>query len=453
MSVFKAYDIRGTWPDQIDTDLSYRIGRAYAAFLEKGPIVVGRDMRTMAPEAAGALIDGIRDGGLAVLNIGLCSTPQLYFAVGSMEAAGGIAVTASHNPAGYIGFKLCREDAIPISADTGIREIEDIAKSSDALSVISPRGTVEEIDTLSDYADHVLKWAGLQRTVVLASDAANGMASHTFPAVLRGLTGVEHEGLYYELDGSFPNHEANPLKASNLLDLQSLVVQTGAELGAAFDGDADRCCFLDEKGRALGNDVVTALIARQTLSEEPGGAIVYDLRSSWALPEIIRECGGKPVRERVGHSFLKARMREHDAPFGGELSGHYYFRDNWYADNSEIILLAVMGMLSRSSVPFSVLADEVMRYPSTGEVNFQIEDKGGALRRLQEAFPHGEADFLDGVTLSHGDLGDSDWWWVNLRPSNTEPYLRMNLESENQSLMDEKFSEVVRVLEASPEAS
>jgi phosphomannomutase len=450
MSVFKAYDIRGTWPDGIDAALSHRTGRAYADFIGKGPIAVGRDMRTMAPEAQGAFMDGIRDGGLDVLDVGLCSTPQLYFAVGHLGAAGGVAVTASHNPAGYIGFKLCREEAIPISADTGILDIESMATDPDAPAPLATRGGLEQVETLADYTAHVLKWAGLEREIVLASDAANGMAAHTFPSILGGLDKVSHHGLYFELDGNFPNHEANPLKASNLVDLQRLVGDTGAALGAAFDGDADRCCFLDEKGRPLGNDVVTALVARDVLAGESGAAIVYDLRSSWALPQIIEECGGKPVRERVGHSFLKARMREHDAPFGGELSGHYYFRDNWYADNSEIILLAVMGLLSRSSKPFSEMADDVMRYPSTGEVNFRVEDKAGAIQKLQDAFPQGEADFLDGITLSFGGLDEPSWWWVNLRPSNTEPYLRMNLEAENRPLMEEKLAEVVSILGVEP---
>jgi phosphomannomutase len=452
MSVFKAYDIRGTWPTPIDARLSYRIGRAYGDFLGKGPVVVGRDMRTMAPEAHGAVIEGIRDAGLDVVDIGLSSTPQAYFAIAHLGAAGGMNVTASHNAKQYIGFKLCREQAKPISADNGIREIERMATAAAAPAPKSARGRLERVDVLADYAAHVARWADLPRTVRLASDAANGMAAHTFPAVLARLGGkVEHHGLYFELDGTFPNHEANPLKLANLRDLQRHVAATGTELGAAFDGDADRCCFVDDRGRAIGNDIVTALIAREILRREPGAAIVYDLRSSWALPETVLAAGGRPVKERVGHSFLKARMREHDAPFGGELSGHYYFRDNWYADNSEIILLSVMSLLASTPRPFSALLDELMKYHSTGEVNFEVADKDAALARLKAAFADADAvDEMDGVTIAYGDVRKRGWWWVNLRPSNTEPLLRMNLESDDRGRMEEMTRKVVTLLGAQP---
>jgi len=333
MSVFKAYDIRGTYPDQIDAQLARRIGRAYADFLGASPVVIGRDMRSMAPEIAGAFIEGVRDGGVSVIDAGLCSTPQLYFAIGHLGAAGGVNVTASHNPAQYIGFKLCREEAKPISADDGIREIEAMATAAECPAPMAERGGIEEINVMEQYLDHVMKWSDIQRPINLASDAANGMAAHTFPHLLKRLPMVNNHGLFFELDGSFPNHEANPLNKKNLVDLQRLIGECGAEVGAAFDGDADRCCFVDEKGRAIGNDIITTLVANDILAKEPGGAIVYDLRSSWVLPERISALGGKPVKERVGHSFLKARMREFNAPFGGELSGHYYFRNNWFADN------------------------------------------------------------------------------------------------------------------------
>ena len=247
--------------------------------------------------------------------------------------------------------------------------------------------------------------------------------------------------------------EANPLKEKNLADLKRLVLETGAELGAAFDGDSDRCCFVDDKGRAVGNDLVTTLVAREILRGEPGAAIIYDLRSSWVLAEEVQRLGGKPVKERVGHSFLKARMREHDAPFGGELSGHYYFRDNWYADNSEIILLAVMNLLSRSERPFSALVDELRRYHSTGEVNFEVEDKPAALAALKEAFADADGiDELDGVTVRYGEVGTPGWWWVNVRPSNTEPLLRMTLEADDAARKEEMSARVVGILGAEPEA-
>jgi phosphomannomutase len=451
MSVFKAYDIRGTYPDQIDADLARRIGRAYADFLGRGPVVVGRDMRTMAPEIQGAFIEGVRDGGVHVIDAGLTSTPQLYFAIGHLGAAGGVNVTASHNAAQYIGFKLCREEARPISADDGILDLERMATAADQPAPKAERGGIEQVDTLAAYHDHVMRWADLARPMKLASDAANGMAAHTFPGLLGRLPEVEHHGLYFELDGRFPNHEANPLKKSNLQDLIRLVGESGAELGAAFDGDADRCCFVDEKGRAIGNDIITALVAREVLRDEPGAAIVYDLRSSWILPQTILAGQGRPVEERVGHSFLKARMREYGAPFGGELSGHYYFRDNWFADNSEIILLSVMNLLSRSEKPFSALLDELMPYHSTGEVNFEVADKQAAIDKLKAHFHDGRQGELDGVTIAYGEPGAAGWWWVNLRPSNTEPLLRMNLESDDRSVMEARTQEVLDVLGVQPE--
>ncbi len=450
MSVFKAYDVRGTWPDQIDAALARRIGRAFADFLGRGPIVVGRDMRTMAPEVHEAVVQGVLEGGVDVLDVGLTSTPELYFAIAHLGGAGGLNVTASHNGKEYIGFKFCREEARPISADDGLKEIEALATGPAPDPVAIP-GRREHRDVLDAYADHVASFADLAREVFVVSDAANGMAAHTWPAVLTRVPQVRHQGLYFELDGTFPNHEANPLVVANLADLRRAVVEAGAELGAAFDGDADRCCFVDDRGEPVGNDIVTAMVAREVLREEPGAAIVYDLRSSWALRETILACGGKPVRERVGHSFLKARMREFDAPFGGELSGHYYFRDNWYADNSEIILLKVLGLLSRSERPFHEMAAELRKYHSTGEVNFEVDDKDAALRRLEDAFSDAdEVDHLDGVTIAYGTVERPGWWWVNVRPSNTEPLLRMVLESDSRDRMEEMSEKVMAVLGVRP---
>lgn len=450
MSIFKAYDIRGTYPDQLNDALAHRIGRAFGDFMEQGPLVVGRDMRSMSPDVQGECIRGIREAGVDVIDVGLCSTPQVYFAIGHLQAAGGLNTTASHNPAGYNGFKLCKEEAKPISADNGIKDIEKMATTPDAPAP-KELGKLQQIDVLNEYADHVLRWSDLKRPIKLASDAANGMAAHTFPAILQKLPQVEHHGLYYELDGNFPNHEANPLKISNLADLCEHVKKTGSELGAAFDGDADRCCFVDETGRPLGNDVVTALVAREVLKTNPGAAIVYDLRSSWVLPEEIRKAGGVPVRERVGHSFLKAKMREHQAPFGGELSGHYYFRDNWYADNAEIILLQVMNLISNSDKPFSAMVDDLLRYHSTGEVNFHVPDPRAAIEEIRGKFADGEQDTLDGVTIRYGELQQPGWWWFNLRPSNTEPLLRMNLEADDKSRMEDMTAKVIRALGAEPE--
>jgi phosphomannomutase len=452
MSVFKAYDIRGTYPDQIDAHLAYRIGRAFADFVGNGPLAIGHDMRTMAPEIHQACMQGVLDGGLDVIDLGLCSTPQVYFSIGHLGAAGGLNVTASHNPSQYIGFKLCGAKAVPISGDTGLKKIEEMATAASDPAPTVEKGSMTSANTMKDYVAHVSKWSDLGRPVKIASDAANGMAAHTFPEILRANPEIQHEGLFYELDGSFPNHEANPLKISTLADLRKLVVESGAELGAAFDGDSDRCCFVDETGRPIGNDIMTTLVAKEILKHEPGAAIVYDLRSSWILPKTILELGGRPVKERVGHSFLKARMKENDAPFGGELSGHYYFRDNWYADNAEIILLSVLNLISRSDRPFSAMLDELMCFHSTGEVNFEVEDKEAALRKLKEAFADGKQDELDGITISYGTVTDKDWWWVNLRASNTEPLLRMNLESDNLDIMNQRKEQVFEILGVHPEA-
>ncbi len=452
MFVFKAYDIRGTYPDQIDSNLARRIGRAFADFMGNGPLVVGRDMRTMAPEIHDEVIEGILDGGIDVIDIGLSSTPQCYFAIGHLQSFGGMNVTASHNSKEYIGFKLCASEAKPISADNGIREIEVMATSGEMPAAVAVRGTRSHVDTLSDYAKHVAQWADLARDVNIVSDAANGMAAHSFPAVLAAVPQIKHQGLYYELDGTFPNHEANPLKLSTLIDLQKFVVETGAELGAAFDGDSDRCCFVDDRGRAIGNDVVTTLVAREALKKEKGASIVYDLRSSWILPQTITKLGGVPRKERVGHSFLKATMREHDAPFGGELSGHYYFRDNWYADNSEIILLSVLNLLSRSDKKFSEMLDELMCYHSTGEVNFHIDDKDQAIAKLRDEFSDADSiDDLDGVTIAYGNVDTPGWWWVNVRCSNTEPLLRMNLESDDKQKQEEMTAKIISILGVEPE--
>jgi len=450
MSIFKAYDIRGIYPDQLDEEMAHRIGRAFADFLGTGPLAVGRDMRSMAPSVQKACLEGILEAGVDAIDLGLCSTPQAYFAIGHLGAAGGLNTTASHNPSQYIGFKLCREQAIPISADNGILEIEKAA-TGPGPAAGAARGTLTAADTLQDYARHVAGWADLARPVRVVTDAANGMAAHTFPEILAQVPAVEHHGLFYELDGSFPNHEANPLKESTLATLRDEVVSRSAELGAAFDGDADRCRFLDETGRPIGNDIVTALVAREILKKEPGAAIVYDLRSSWVLAEEILKAGGKPVRERVGHSFLKARMREHNAPFGGELSGHYYFRDNWYADNAEIILMEVLNLVTRSTVPFSAMVDDLMRYPSTGEVNFRVADPRAAIEEVRGKFPGGRQDDLDGVTIAFGEVGTPGWWWFNLRPSNTEPLLRMNLEADDRTRMEEMTAKVIGILGVEPE--
>jgi phosphomannomutase len=410
MGIFKAYDIRGVYPGELDANLARRIGNAFARLLKARRLVVGRDMRTHSPELAAAVAEGMRDAGASVVDIGLASTPMAYFAIGSQDVDGGLNVTASHNPGQYNGMKLCGRGARPISAANGIKDVERAC----AASYPKPkalRGGLETADLLEAYAEHVAGFAHLERTVAVAIDAANGMAGHTLPAILPRVPSARAHTLYMEPDGTFPNHEANPLKEENLADVQALVRESKAELGVGFDGDADRCCFVDETGRTVPADLMTALLAREVLREQPGAPIVYDLRSSWVVQEEIERAGGVAIRDRVGHSFIKATMRERKAVFGGELSGHFYFAANFTCDSGVIAMLSAMNLRSRRREPLSELASELRRYHAT-----------------------------------YGGLSDPDWWWFNVRPSNTEPLLRLNLEARNEATRDLRREQLVRLL-------
>jgi len=438
MGIFKAYDIRGIYPDGVNTDIAYKIGKAYARFLNAKTLVLGRDMRTSSPEIANAAIQGMASTGAKVYNIGLVSTPMTYFAVGHMGLDGGLMVTASHNPAGYNGFKLCREKTIPISAETGILEIERMVMDDNQDSSATHHGSISH-DILPAYLEHVLSFAKKNtRPLKIVLDTANGMGGKIFPEILKALP-CEVIPLYWELDGTFPNHEANPLKEENLHDLKVKVLENGADLGVSVDGDADRSAFVDEKGQTIGCDMVTALIAKDVLKAGPS-AIVYDLRSSWAVPEEITKNGGTPIEERVGHSFLKATMRKHDAAFGGELSGHYYFKENFYADSAIIAMVKVLNILSDTEAPFSERIKPLKRYCATGEVNFEVADKDGMIARLKEKFSDGQIKELDGLTVTYED------WWFNVRKSNTEPLLRLNLEGRTEKDMAQGKSRLLEIL-------
>jgi phosphomannomutase len=450
MSIFKAYDIRGLYPKELDEAMARRIGYAFAKLLDAKRLVVGRDMRKHSPDLAKAVIEGMRDARAGVIDIGLASTPMAYFAIGSQDCDGGLNVTASHNPGKYNGMKLCGRGARPISEKTGIREIERRVKEPYPKPP-SRRGSVEPRDVLAAYADHVVGFAKIERPMKIAIDAANGMAGYTLPPVLERLENVGADTLFMELDGSFPNHEANPLKEENLDPVRERVRATGADLGVGFDGDADRCCFVDETGRTVGADLMTALIGRELLAERPGSPIVYDLRSSWVVREEIERAGGVAIRDRVGHSFMKATMRERDAIFGGELSGHFYFADNFTSDSGDIAMVEVLSLLSRASEPFSQRVAALRRYHSTGEINFHVEDKEAAIADLKRVFADGEQDELDGITVAYGDLSDPEWWWFNVRPSNTEPLLRLNLEAKTAKTRDQRRDQIVALL-GEPEA-
>lgn len=437
--IFKAYDIRGVYPNELDEELARRIGVATGNFLGNGRVVVGHDMREVAEPISAALIEGLRAAGCDVIDVGLCSTPMNYNAIGETGADGGVMVTASHNPPEYIGFKISRDEAKPVSYESGIGEIEDAVRSGN-LPEADTRGSLEEREFLEDYVDYLLGFADEVEALSVAVDTGNGMGGLTVPALFDRLP-VDYDGLYLELDGTFPNHAPNPLKEENVRDLREHVRGGDYDLGVAFDGDADRVVFLDERGEVVPADLMTALLAEKTLGENPGEPILYDLRSSRVVREVIEENGGEPVRYRVGHAYMKGKMREVDAPFGGELSGHYYYRKNYYTDSALLATLDLMELLSETGSTLSDLVEPLRRYHQSGEINFSVDDQEEAMERLEEAFSDGDVDHLDGVTVQYED------WWFNVRPSNTEPLLRLNLEAEDESTLESKVADVREIIE------
>jgi len=448
MGIFKAYDIRGLVPSELDADIARKIGHAFARLLKARRLLVGRDVRTHSPSIAGAVIEGILDAGCDVVSIGLASTPMVYFAIGSQDVDGGLCVTASHNPGEYNGMKLSSRGAKPISKANGIADIERMC-AEPYPGPVARRGSLSELDLLSAYAEHVARFADLEGPIRVAIDLANGMAGYTLPSILPKLPKVQAETLFLEPDGTFPNHEANPLIEANLDPVRELVRSSGADVGMSFDGDGDRCCFVDETGRTITADLMTALLAREFLKREPGARVVYDLRSSWVVKQVIEESGGVALRDRVGHSFIKATMREHGAVFGGELSGHFYFRDNFVCDSGDIAMVTALNLLARranAGRPLSALVEDLRRYHSTGEINFHVEDKARAIAELKAEYAAGRQDELDGITVEFGGLGDEDWWWFNVRMSNTEPVLRLNLEARQAATRDRRKAELIALL-------
>lgn len=436
MSIFKAYDIRGVVPAELDARMAYAIGRATARYLAHGGatrLAVGRDTRRSSPELSGELIRGITDEGLAVLDVGVVSTPMLYFAIEHLGAGGGVMLTASHNPAQYNGFKVCREHAIPIGGPTGLAEIEQIANSIEEAAPAGERGTVERVEVLDAYLTHVLSVGEQRPALRVAIDCANGMAAVALEPLLERLP-LQVERLYFEPDGTFPNHEADPLKAENLRDVIAAVHRSGADFGVAFDGDADRAIFVDETGTPVSSDLVTGLLAPRQLARRPGAAVLYDLRSSRATAEEIAAAGGEPLISRVGHAFIKAAMREVDAVFAGELSGHFYFRfsPTLTVDDGLAAFVAMLDLLGATNRPLSELAAPLRRYRASGEINRRVDDIEGLLRTI-------EAEHADATEIAHLDglLVRYDDWWFNLRASNTEPLLRLNVEAESEAAMVE----------------
>ncbi|MBK8100192.1 MAG: phosphomannomutase/phosphoglucomutase [Planctomycetes bacterium] len=439
VSIFKAYDIRGTYPDQIDERIARRIGAAMVQFLKAKRLVVGRDMRTMAPSVQDAVIDGMLEQGCDVVDIGLASTPAVYYAIGKIPCDGGLAVTASHNPKQYIGFKLCRQEARPMSGDTGIKDIEKLVQGPE-LPRAQRSGKRDQVHVTNDFVDRIVSFAKGIAPMKICVDYANGMGAHEAPAIFAKIPGLQVIPLYDTLDGTFPNHEANPLKESNLDDLRAAVRKHKAALGLSFDGDADRCAFVDEDGRTVHADLITVILARGFLQRHPGKGIIYDLRSSKVVPEEIVRLGGRPVRERVGHSFMKETMRKQDCIGGGELSGHFYFAENYYTDCGVLAAVMVLNQLSAERKTLKQAADALRKYHGTGEINFKVADKDALMQAVQQRYRDARIDFLDGVTVTYPD------WWVNVRPSNTEPFLRMCLEADTRALMEQKRGELFAIL-------
>ncbi|WP_340687141.1 phosphomannomutase/phosphoglucomutase [Amycolatopsis coloradensis] len=426
--IVKAYDIRGVVGEQLDAALVRDLGSAFALLIkpESDSVVIGHDMRDSSPELSAAFADGVTSQGLDVVSIGLASTDQLYFASGSLNLPGAM-FTASHNPAKYNGIKLCRSGAAPVGQDSGLAEIRDTVEQG-VPAFEGQRGSVTEKDVLADYAAYLRKLVDLSgsRPLKVVVDAGNGMGGYTVPTVFAGLP-IEVVPMYFELDGNFPNHEANPLDPKNIVDLQARVREEGADAGLAFDGDADRCFVVDERGEPVSPSAITALVAIRELEKEPGGTIIHNLITSKGVPEIVAEHGGKPVRTRVGHSFIKAEMAKSGAIFGGEHSAHYYFRDFWRADTGMLAALHVLAALGEQTGPLSELTAEYSRYSASGEINSTVDDQVARMMAVKDAFGARdgvEIDELDGLTVQLPGGG-----WFNLRPSNTEPLLRLNVEA------------------------
>jgi phosphomannomutase len=433
--IFKAYDIRGIYPDQLDEDAARRIGSAFAEFTGASAVALARDCRISSPSLAAAFTEGVTGRGTDVVDIGLATTDMLYFASGRLELPGAM-FTASHNPPEWNGLKLCRERATPIGEETGLGEVRDLAER--APSQAPGRGTVSRRDMVDEYVDHVLSFVEADRLAPLTvvADAANGMAGLVLPAIFDRLP-AKLVGLYLELDGTFPNHPADPIQPENQEDLRRAVLEHGADLGLAFDGDADRVFVVDQRAQGVSGSLITALVAESILERHPGEKVIHNLICSWVVPEVIWEHGGVPIRTRVGHSFIKQVMAETGAIFGGEHSGHYYFRDHYRADSGLIAAMMVLERLSQSGLPMSELLAPYRRYYASGEINSEVNDQQGAIEELARVYADGNQDRLDGLTVEYAD------WWFNVRPSNTEPLLRLNVEARTSELLEEKTAEVL----------
>ncbi|MEV1006638.1 phosphomannomutase/phosphoglucomutase [Streptomyces sp. NPDC049881] len=446
--IVKAYDVRGVVPDQWDERLAELFGAAFAEITGATAIVIGHDMRPSSPGLSRAFGKGAAGRGADVTEIGLCSTDELYYASGALDVPGAM-FTASHNPAQYNGIKMCRAGAAPVGQDSGLADIRALVErwaADGAPEPVAEPGAIGQRDVLGDYAAHLRTLVDLSgiRPLKVVVDAGNGMGGHTVPTVLADLP-VELVPMYFELDGTFPNHEANPIDPANIVDLQAKVRETGADIGLAFDGDADRCFVVDERGEPVPPSAITALVAARELGKTPGGTVIHNLITSWTVPEVVRENGGTPVRTRVGHSFIKGEMARTGAIFGGEHSAHYYFRDFWNADTGMLAALHVLAALGQQEGPLSGLVSAYDRYAASGEINSRVDDQEGRAAAVKAAFADREGvtlDELDGLTVTAAD------WWFNIRPSNTEPLLRLNVEARDAGTVEKVRDEVLALVRA-----
>ncbi len=441
VSIFKAYDIRGIVPEQINGDVAYKIGYALAEYLKPKSIAVGRDMRLSSDELFEHLARGINDNGVDVIDLGLISTDGLYFAVGKFGFDGGVMITASHNPKEYNGFKVCRKNAEPLSGQEGLNQVKQFIENDTEIVKSPTRGVIIRKDISQDYAEHCLSFIDPSKIkpFKIVIDAGNGMAGATLPPVLEKLP-LDVTPLYFELDGSFPNHPASPIELENLEDVRRKIKEIGADFGVAFDGDADRMFLVDRFGEQVGGDMVTALVAKSLLTKHPGETILYNLICSHAVPELIERLGGKAIRTRVGHALIKPLMKKYNAIFGGEHSGHFYFRDNWFADSGLIAFLVCLELLSVENRPLDEMIKEINPYVRSGEINSRVDSIPEKIEAVKQAFKDGKQDMLDGLTVEYDDF------WFNLRPSNTEPLLRLNVEAKNKEILEQKVKEILDIV-------
>jgi phosphomannomutase len=430
--IFKAYDIRGVYKENIDEDIVYKIGRAYVLKFKPKKVTIGRDCRISSPSLFKALVKGITDEGCDVVDIGLVSTPMMYFSVWNFGYDGGLIISASHNPPKYNGVKMVRKDSIPIGGDTGIYEIEEMIKKLPE-TLAEQKGKIKQFDVFTPYLKHILNYIDIKKLKKfnIAIDTANGMGG---PIAAEFFDNIDCEiiHLFPVLDGTFPNHEANPLKEENVKDLREIVVEKNCDIGIAFDGDADRCSFIDEKGEIVPSDFITALVAKELLKEKKGLKILFDVRCSKVVGDVIKENGGIPGRCKVGHSLVKKQMREQDVKFAGELSSHFYYQDEHYAEAPFFVILKILQLMTEENKLLSELVKPLKKYFQSGEINSKVEDKEKKMKELAEKFSDGKISWMDGITIEYKD------WWLNVRPSNTEPYLRLNLEADTRKLMETK---------------